>query len=70
LIPPFYVNLRPDFCGSGALPEKYEKVSSKTPDIHVVKSIITAKTTPKTVSAANSANEAAAGAYGQPGRED
>jgi hypothetical protein len=41
-----------------------KKWSSKTPDIHVVKSIITAKITPKTVSAANSADEAAAGADG------
>jgi hypothetical protein len=44
--------------------EQAKKRSSKTPDIHVVKSIITAKITPKTVPAANSAHEVAAGADG------
>ena len=42
------------------------ETQSKTPDIHVVKSIITAKVTTKTVAAANSADEIVAGAYGQP----
>jgi hypothetical protein len=61
----FCVDLRPDFCGSRPLLlGKAKKRSSKTPDIHVVKSIITAKITPKTVPAADSANEVAAGADG------
>ena len=37
--------------------------SEKTPDIHVFKSIITAKITPKALASANTADEAVAGAY-------
>jgi hypothetical protein len=48
----------------GPFAELTAKGRSKTPDIHVVKSIITAKITPKTVPAANSINEIAAGADG------
>jgi hypothetical protein len=36
----------------------------KTPERHVVKSIITAKITPKIISSADSVDEAVAGSYG------
>jgi hypothetical protein len=46
------------------LPDIGSKEQSKTPDRHVVKSIITAKTTPKVITAADSVDEIAAGADG------
>jgi hypothetical protein len=63
-IPPFYVDLRPDFCGSRALFQKKGKGCRAKPlERNVVKSIITAKVTTKTVTAADSVDEAATGAY-------
>jgi hypothetical protein len=50
----------------GPFSGKRQKGWSKTPDLHVFKSIITAKITPKTVPAANSIDEIAAGADGYP----
>jgi hypothetical protein len=64
LVPPFYVNLRPDFCGPRPLLHKWQKGYCKTPDIHVVKSIITAKITPKVISTADPADEVAASTDG------
>jgi hypothetical protein len=63
-VPRFYVNLRPDFCGSRRFFKKSEKGWTKTPELHVLKSIITAKITPKAVPAADPAYEAVAGTYG------
>jgi hypothetical protein len=50
--------------------EARKEVREKTPEEHVFKPIITAKTTPKAVSTADSADEAVTGAYGYPGRAD
>ena len=64
-IPPFYVDLRPDFCGPRLLfPEIGKRSGAKPLIIHVVKSIFTAEVTTKIVTAANSVDETAAGAHG------
>jgi hypothetical protein len=66
LVPPFSLNLRPDFCGSRPFFQKKKRSRRKTPDLHVFKPIITAKITPKTVPATDSAYEAAAGTNSNP----
>jgi hypothetical protein len=62
---PFYVDLRPDFCGSRRFFPKKGQAGRAKPLNNVIKSIFTAKVTTKTVAAANSADEIAAGADGQ-----